>query len=110
MSKTKRVSMTLPIKLADDLDMISKTFNVSRSSLVSGILSDAVEPIKEVIRLSMSALEESDSEDTNPLSRKPEKVRAFLDALNSVAESEKSQLDAKMQNIFDEAKENNNAH
>jgi hypothetical protein len=110
MSKTKRTSMTLPIELITDLNSISTTFNVSRSSLVSGILTDAVKPLKEIISLSMNAIDETDIDDTSPLSRKPEKVRAFLDALNSVAESEKSQLDEKMNAIFSDAEGNNNAH
>jgi hypothetical protein len=110
MSKTKRTSMTLPIELITDLNSISTTFNVSRSSLVSGILADAVKPLKEIISLSMNAIDETDIDDASPLSRKPEKVRAFLDALNSVAESEKSALDEKMNAIFIDAEGNNNAH
>ncbi len=41
----KRVTLSLPIRVLDDLDFVSKTLGLSRSSFVSGMLSSSLPPL-----------------------------------------------------------------
>lgn len=101
MANTKRVSMTLPLDLMDDLDSVSTRLRVSRSSLISEILRTNISPIKEIID-TIPTMDSSESGELS-LSRDPDKVRDYLDSFSSAIaasasdfESEKNSLLASM--------------
>lgn len=80
MAKTKRVSMTLPLELVDDLDSVSTKLRVSRSSLISEILINNISPMREIIDTIIPHLD-GDNE-TPILARDPQKVREYLDSFS----------------------------
>jgi hypothetical protein len=88
--------MTIPVELIDELDLISSTLNVSRSSLVTEILQEAVKPLAEVINLSIAMVEDTSGTDAATLRRNPQKVREYLDALRQAVDVRKKTLDDSM--------------
>jgi len=81
--------MTIPISLTNQLDSLSTTLKVSRSSLVTEILQDTLPNLIEI----MSQLSEHGPETNEPLARNPEKVRSYLDTLKTVIDQQKTQFD-----------------
>lgn len=90
MSKTKRISMTIPTSLIKDLDFVSRHLSVSRSSLISEILETHIGPVKSLLEQCIPPGLDSDNE---PLSRNPEKVRSFLDSLQASLTEERQNFD-----------------
>lgn len=90
MSKTKRISMTIPTSLSKDLDFVSRHLSVSRSSLISEILETHIVPVKSLLEQCIPPGLDGSGE---PLSRNPEKVRAFLDSLQASLIEERRSFD-----------------
>lgn len=93
MAKTTRISMSIDKNLLDELNYVSNVLQVSRSSLITEILIESVNPLKEVIELSISCSEKNDKE-VNPLARNPEKVRSYLDSLKTAVEQRRDLFNA----------------
>ena len=47
-AKFRKISISLPIAMVDDLDVISKAFRVTRSALLTQLLTEATEGLKQV--------------------------------------------------------------
>lgn len=106
MPKTKRVSMTLPVDLVADLDSVSTKLQVSRSSLISEILSSNISPIREIIDTIVSI---SPTEGTT-LSRDPNKVRDYLDAFSAAIESASKDYENSKNDLIHTLEGLNNEH
>lgn len=109
MAKTKRISMTIPTELSVQLDRLSTALKVSRSSLITEMLSENVSTLIEVLNLSISSAELS-SKDAPTLSRNPDKVRSYLDSLKSAIDSKKSLLDAEYTDLVSQLEGARNDH
>jgi hypothetical protein len=109
MAKTKRISMTIDRNLLDDLDFLSTTLQVSRSSLITEILVGSVVPMREVIELSMPSAGTKDT-DVETLSRNPEKVRTYLTSLQTAIEQRKTLLDTEVESLLHSMEGSTNAH
>lgn len=46
---TKKISMSLPVELVSEMDQICRVCNISRSSLVTALVSDRVSGIHELV-------------------------------------------------------------
>jgi predicted DNA-binding protein len=101
--------MTIPIELSDQLDMLSSTFQVSRSSLISEILSDTVTNMHDVVSLSLSVLEDGDK-DAPTLSRNYAKVRSYLDSMRLVIDEKTEKLDTASVELLKLMEESLNEH
>jgi len=89
MSTTKRVSMTLPKSLIEDLDFISRNLQITRSGLVSEMLTGNLSQFRSYVEQVISVT----SQEPVTLSRNPDKVRSYLEALNQTVDSAKSEYD-----------------
>lgn len=49
MSTVKRITLSVPIELARDLDYVQRRMGVSRSAFVSSILADGVRDLRELL-------------------------------------------------------------
>jgi hypothetical protein len=107
MSKTKRMSMTIPISLLNDLDFVSQNLSVSRSSLISEILQTHITPIKGLIE---HCLPSGTDENNQPLSRDPEKVRSFLDSLQVALSDVTNELEAERTKLSEHIEASKNEH
>jgi len=47
-AKFKKISVSLPISLVEDLDVIAKAFRVTRSALLTQLMSEAVSDLRRV--------------------------------------------------------------
>jgi hypothetical protein len=94
MAKTQRISMTVDSKLLDDLNFLSSVLLVSRSSLITELLSPTCEQMRGIIELTNSAT--SDSPDSAILARDPAKVRLYIDGLTKAISDQKSLYDDKV--------------
>lgn len=74
MKKTKRTSMSLPEDLIDDLDYCSRKMSVTRSSIVTEMLSQGVTSLKYILE---QAMPDNDSID-KPLRRSSSEVAELL--------------------------------
>jgi len=107
MAKTKRMSMTIPTSLFDDLDFVSQNLSVSRSSLISEILQTHITPIRGLIEQCLP----SDLDGKNePLSRDPEKVRSFLDSLQTALTDVSAELDSERAKFAEHLEASKNEH
>lgn len=98
MANTKRVSMTLPLDLMDDLDSVSTRLRVSRSSLISEILRSNISPIKEIID-TIPTMDNSESGELS-LSRDPDKVRDYLDSFSSAIAASASDFESSKESLL----------
>lgn len=112
MRKTKRVSLTIPIELDAQINNISSSLGITKSSLISELLNSSIGPLTEVVEMAIGALEE-DSSGTKRLSRDPRKIRAFIDGLTTTlkqnaesAEHDINSLDSRLNTLIGD----NNEH
>lgn len=82
MAKTKRMSMTIPESIFNDLEYVSKHLRVSRSSLISEILATNISSIRGVVEQCVPEASDTSTVEAS-LSRDPEKVRTYLDSLSA---------------------------
>lgn len=112
MRKTKRISLTIPIELDSQINNISSSLGISKSSLISELLSSSIGPLTEVVEMAIGAIEE-DPAGTKRLSRDPRKIRAFIDGLSTTlkqnaesAERDINYLDTRLHTLIGD----NNEH
>ena len=108
MAKTQRVSMTIDKKLLENLNFLSSVLQVSRSSLMTEILSPTCEQMRGVIELTNSTI--SDSPDSVVLARDPEKVRSYIDGLSKAIADQKELYDSKVNVLLSTMDGQSNGH
>lgn len=108
MSSTKRISMTIPESLVSDLDFISYHFQVSRSSLISELLTTSVSDVRRIMEMSIQLTDSGDSK--APLSRDPSKVRSYLNSMRAAQENLRERFDAQYEAIASEFEGSKNEH
>lgn len=84
--------MTVDAKLLDDLNFLSSVLLVSRSSLITELLTPSCIQMRGVIELTNSATGNSGNSGT--LARDPEKVRSYIEGLSKAIADQKGQYDA----------------
>ena len=101
MSNTKRVSLTMPTSLVDDLDYDSRTLQITRSGLASELLTAAASQIRGIVELSIAATS-NDANDDNAvtLARDPEKIRSYLSSISQAIEDSKGQFDREAESLI----------
>jgi metal-responsive CopG/Arc/MetJ family transcriptional regulator len=82
---TTRISMTIPTELSENLNSISHTLRISRSSLITEILNDSVPLLTEL--LDSMAMLTSKPDSKEPLSRNYDLVRTYLDSIKASVDS-----------------------
>ena len=88
MATTKRITMTIPNELVEDLNFISLHLGLSRSGLMSEILLGSSKPMREVIEACLG----DNPTDGKPLKRNPETIRNQLSSIITAIEQQKSDL------------------
>lgn len=108
MAKTKRISMSIDKQLLDDLNFLSKTLEVSRSSLMTEILGPTCQQMRGIIELTNSTI--SDTNEQVPLSRNPEKVRSYIDGLSKAITDQKKLYDGEVVKLLQTMEGQPNGH
>lgn len=109
MSKTKRMSMTIPETVFNDLEYVSRHLRVSRSSLISEILGSNIGSIRTIIEQCIP--DGSDlNDDASSLARDPEKVRSYLDSLSSALTDAQSDFESQKSFLFSSMDGGKNEH
>lgn len=79
--KVRKISVSLPSDLVNDLDIVSKALGVSRSAILSSVLVPSVSPMKEIIlQLGVDSLDASVS-DADVVKRYRDGSKAHVDSL-----------------------------
>lgn len=89
MPNMKRASFTLPPAVVDDLDYVSRRIGVTKSSIVSDVLSEALGPLSALLR---SIPEDATAEDASAALMRfrgasSDVIRGRLDALRDAMDS-----------------------
>ena len=108
MATTQRITMTIPVKLVEDLNFISRHLGLSRSGLMSELLISNTEPMRQIIEMSLPSDCDDDSGDT-PLKRDPETIRKYLSSVIDAVEQQKESLEL-VRDEYPAFKGSNNEH
>ncbi len=108
MAHKKRISMTLPEEVLNDLDFLTLNLGVSRSTLITAILECNVGTMAEVLRSCMPTSDRPD--DGVVLSRNPKIVREYLDSLSTILSEAQTDFEAHKQTIFHAMDGNTHGH
>lgn len=100
--------MTVDSKLLDDLNFLSSVLLVSRSSLITELLSPTCAQMRGVIELTNSATGNSGNSET--LARDPEKVRSYIEGLSQAISDQKQQYDSAANLMLSEMDTQANGH
>lgn len=84
--KFKKISVSLPISLVDDLDFVSKSFRCTRSALLTQLLDEAATGLKQICEQHVLPLEESGGDSVETRNA----IAATLDRLAGQIESARS--------------------
>lgn len=99
MPKTKRMSMTIPESVFNDLEYVSKHLRVSRSSLISEILASNISSIRGVVEQCVP--DTTDTPEGHPaLSRDPDKVRSYLDSLSAALTQAQNDFETQRTDLY----------
>lgn len=74
----RRLTISLPERIADDLDVISKSFRVSRSALLTQLLDEATDGLRQICEQHVLPLE-------NPEGNRKQTERAIAETLDRLA-------------------------
>lgn len=61
MANTQRITISLPNKVVDDLNFISKTAGMSRSAFLSALLTESLPPMIPLVQIAASGSKDGDS-------------------------------------------------
>jgi len=75
---TQKISVSLPKRIVADLDIISKSFRVTRSALLTQLLDDATDGLRQICEQHILPLEDGSG-------NKKETVRAIGETLERLA-------------------------
>lgn len=80
---TRKITVSLPISLVSDLDFISRSFRVTRSALITQLLDEAANNLRQICEQHILPLEDGSG-------NKKETVRAIGETLDRLASEIKS--------------------
>lgn len=101
MSNTKRVSLTLPNNLVDDLDYVSRALQITRSGLVSELLTAGASEVRRIVELSIAATSNDNNADNSvTLARDPEKIRSYLSSISQAIDDSKNEFERQSDSLI----------
>lgn len=77
-TNVRRITISLPERIADDLDLISKSFRVSRSALLTQLLDEATDGLRQICEQHVLPLDHPDG-------NKKQTERAIAETLDRLA-------------------------
>lgn len=77
-TNVRRITISLPERIADDLDLISKSFRVSRSALLTQLLDEATDGLRQICEQHVLPLDRPDG-------NKKQTERAIAETLDRLA-------------------------